>query len=71
MQVIPAFLHLAVAEVASTHVFIPHSALWGIGRFSAEGFALCAYAVPLSAECFGKTSFCLANRFVSEPDNFV
>ncbi len=43
----------------------------GIGRFSAEGFALCAYTVPVSAECFGKTTFCLTKRFVQQPDNFA
>ena len=43
----------------------------GIGRISAEGFALCAYTVPVSADCFGKTTFCLTNRFVPQPDNFA
>jgi hypothetical protein len=41
----------------------------GIGRFSAEGFALCAYTVQVSAKCFGKTTFCLTNCFVQQPDN--
>ncbi len=43
----------------------------GIGRISAEGFALCAYIVPVSAECFGKSTFCLTNHFVPQPDNFA